>query len=139
MGDIPADKIVQWIIQHVECHEERFAFYPKRMIRCLDEYVTNPTEGMNYSAKHGSISAKPNDSLTKAVGAINSFDSVKSCERKHMLLSSATNTPLYVRSDAAHNDNCLRQLRPVPLHYTSGVMLPIMTIVYDNCVQSQYL
>jgi len=115
--DENADKISQWINNHILPQEQNFAFHYKARKRCFHEYVTNATEGLNYAAKHSSMSAKPNHSLKTAAAAMNSHKHMKNMDRQHEKLQRSNSTPLYVDGQTTvHNMDCLTKLVPIARH-----------------------
>ncbi len=113
LGNEAVERMIHWILNCVDCHEQYFCFYRKRMLRCRDEYCTNMVEGLNYGAKHGHMSSKPNFSLATAANAMNSHDYVKNRDKRSKLTKSLTQTPLYVIDMGGHDTECLRALRPM--------------------------
>ena len=113
-GDEKAENLNQWINNHILPQKENFAFHYKAGRRCFHEYVTNATEGLNYAAKHSSMSAKPNHSLKAAAVAMNSHTEMKNMDRAHEKVQRSNSTPLYIDAQTTmHNIDCLAQLVPI--------------------------
>ncbi|CAJ1963934.1 unnamed protein product [Cylindrotheca closterium] len=114
MGLESVGKLMDWVDTDVLPHEKNFAHYMKRDHRCLGEYVTNATEGLNYAAKHSSMSAKPDQKMVTSAGAMHSHDDMKNRERKKKKLRQFEDTPLFLeRGNKRHNSDCFKELVPI--------------------------
>jgi hypothetical protein len=142
LGPDATSSIRQWILQQVSWLEYNFAFYPKRRLRCFDEYVTNLTEGMNYAAKYSGMSTKPNQSMATAANAMNSHEDMKAKDRRNHLWRSSTAQPLYIQEETNQSDGhniqqCISKLRPIAVRmlidqYTQKDNYVLVQLAHDR-------
>lgn len=116
-GQSGVDCIRKWLNQSVIPLEENYVFYKKTYIECMDEYVNNAVEGMNYTQKKAEISAKPN--MNMATSATKMMKNNEMCTRDRMseLTYQVNSVPLYVDPKGGHNVDCLSKLVTMGRHF----------------------
>ena len=63
IGTFGENRLLTWLNSYVIVHENHYSFHRKKEVLHFHEYINNATEGMNYSCKNSSVSAKSNHSI----------------------------------------------------------------------------
>ncbi|CAJ1948109.1 unnamed protein product [Cylindrotheca closterium] len=115
VGDKAAEKCVRWILNHIlTLDDQQFAFHCKQKVRCLHEYTTNATEGMNYAAKHSAMAAQPQNNMKTLASNMSAHMDIQNHDREYTQMRLSNSTPLYVSAGCTvHNTECIQKLVPI--------------------------
>jgi hypothetical protein len=116
LGAHACQQIRNWLNSKVFPLEDFICFYPKKHLRCFDDYMNNVVEGMNLAAKKSDMSAKPKHNMDKAADSMQNHSNLKSRTRKCNLARNLNSVPLYIAPGYGHNTQCLSKLRETACH-----------------------
>ena len=116
IGTFSKNCLLSWLNSYVIVHENYYAFHRKKEVLHFHEYVNNATEGMNYSCKKSSVSAKPNHSIKQSAQSMESYSTLKDVGKLHYRYYQNLTTPLYFATGSVHEIANLKYLVTVAQH-----------------------
>jgi hypothetical protein len=116
LGEEGCQQIRHWINTKVLTLQDFTVFYPKKFVRCFDDYMNNVVEGMNFGAKKSDMAAKPKDNMDTAANAMQNQSNLKSRTKRSVLSRNINAAPLYIEPGYGHNISCLSRLQKHACH-----------------------
>ena len=118
VGQHFVNALKMWLNVSVIPLERWYVFYKKTYVECcMDEYVNNSVEGMNYTQKKAEVSAKPNMNMATSATKMLKNNEISTCDRMSLLAYQLLSVPLYVDPRGGHNIDCLSKLVTMALHF----------------------